>query len=442
MKTVLIIMNSFAPNNTCGSIPNTKLVKYLAREDIKITLITDEITPEMVVDPNLLPAEAERIEIIRIPHSELYNKTLGKTREKITNNGVKLKMKSETRPLRARIVTRIKNTFFMLRRRDWLHAAKKIVRKTLKGRRFDVIYSSYPDFPAPYFAKYLMRKKYAKKWIADFRDPIGYAEYSNYAYARDQRIQHRFERKADAITIVSEGAMEKFRCEGVPDSKITYIPNGYDPDDFDVDALNTSPTPDKLRIFYAGTLYSGRRDLTVMFRAISELSEEGSIDASKVSVEYAGNEWPIMQGYAEKFGFENICTNYGFITRTEVMEIMSEIDCSVVCSHNTAVDKGVVTGKVFELLLVGKPIIAVITGDEPNSELGAIVRDCNAGIVYEQATGDVDYPRFKQWLKATYDEKMQNGAIEINLNTEEREKYSYKNISRNLYELMCKVSEG
>lgn len=442
MKSVLVIMNAFAPINNCGSIPNTKLIKYLSREDVEITVISNAVGPGVVTDENLISDEIAKLKVIRIPQSRLYYKTVGSTREKITDNGVKLKMKSETRPLRARIVSVLKNTFFWLREKDWLICAKRIVRKELKGRKFDIIYSSYPGTRALHLAKKLMKKGTAKKWIADFRDPIGYAEYNRFEYARDQRFQHKIERMADAVTIVSEGAMEKFRCEGVPDSKITYIPNGYDPDDFDVSAVNTKPTADRLRIFYAGTLYAGKRDLSTMFRALSELAEEGSIDASKVSVEYAGNEWPIMLGFAEKYGLESICTNYGFVTRTRVMEIMSEIDCSIVCSHNTAVDKGVVTGKVFELLLVGKPIIAVITGDEPKSELGSIVRDCNAGVVYEEATGDTDYPAFRQWLKEKYCEKMQNGAVETKLNTEEREKYSYENISRQLYELMCKVAEG
>lgn len=434
-------MSAFAPINNCGSIPNTKLVKYLTREDLEITVIANEPGLGVVTDENLISEEIKRIRVIRVPQSKLYYKTVGSTREKITDNGVKLKMKSETRQFRAKIVSLIKNTFFWIRSKDWLLNARKTIRKELKGKKFDVLYSTYPGISAIHLAKTLMRWGMAKKWIADFRDPIGYAEFNKFEFARDQRFQHRIERKADAVTIVSEGAMEKFRCKGVPDSKITYIPNGYDPDDFDVSAIGTKPTEDKLRIFYAGTLYAGKRDLTTMFRAISELDKEGSIDASKVSVEYAGNEWPIMLGFAEKFGLEGICTNYGFVTRTRVMEIMSEIDCSVVCSHNTAIDKGVVTGKVFELLLVGKPIIAVITGDVPESELGAIVRDCSAGIVYEEATADADYPRFKQWLKDIYCEKMQNGRVEINLNTEEREKYSYANISHQLYELMCRMYE-
>ena len=442
MKQILVIMSEFAPINNCGAIPNTKLIKYLAREDVKITLIANEISAGTVIDYNLVPNEIEKMRVFRISHSKLYDKTLGRTRDKITDNGVKLKMKSEVRPFRARVVAFLKNTFIRLGRVDWYLCAKKIVSKNLKNEKFDVIFSSYPGTQTHFLAMHLMRKGTAKKWIADFRDPMCYMEYDKYRYKRSMHTQHRIERMADAITIVSEGAMEKFRCEGVSESKITYMPNGYDPDDFDIDALNTSPTPDKLRIFYAGTLYAGKRDLTTMFRAISELSKEGSIDTSKVSVEYAGNEWPIMLNFAEKFGLESICTNYGFVTRTEVMEIMSEIDCSVVCSHNTKLDKGVVTGKVFELLLVGKPIIAVITGDEPNSELGAIVRNCNAGIVYEEATDDTDYPAFKEWLKEKYDEKMKCGSIKAELNKNERDKYSYENIAHKLYQLMCSISAG
>lgn len=442
MISALVIMNSFAPNNTCAAIPNTKLGKYLAREDVRITLITNEISPFMNIDENLVPEEMKKMRVIYVPHSKLYNRTLGSTREKMTNSGVKLKMKSEKRPLRARIVSLIKNTFFRLRSRDWYKCAKKVVRRELKNEKFDVIYSTYPGAQAHLLAMHLKKKGVSKKWIADFRDPMCYTEYDRFRYRRSMRKQHRIERFADAVTIVSEGAMEKFRWDDVPESKITYIPNGFDHDDFDVGMMAKQAEAGKLRIFYAGTLYSGRRDLTVMFRAISELAAEGKLDADKVSIEYAGNEWPVMLGFAESFGLGGICTNYGFVTRHRVMEIMSEIDCSIVCSHNTKGDKGVVTGKVFELLLVGKPIITVITGDEPDSELGAIVRDCNAGIVYEQANGETDYIAFKSWLKEKYDEKMCGGSVKSGLNVEEREKYFYGNIAHELYGIMKKVSEN
>ena len=443
MLSVLMIMNSFAPNNTCGAIPNTKLAKYLAREDVKITLVTDAITEEMNLDMNLVPDTMDRMRVIHVWQSDLYHSTLGKMRAKMTDSGVKLKMKSETRPLRAHAVSVIKNTFFRLRQDDWLHSAGKTVWKELEGEHFDVVYSTYPKAQAHYLAQALMRKGVADKWIVDFRDPMCYLEYDKYRYERSMRQQHRFERAADHVTVVSEGAMDKFLPENKVSGKMTYLPNGFDPDDFaDVAKTMGTGTDGRLRLFYAGTLYSGKRDLTVLFRAISELIAEGLMQQEKIRVEYAGNEWPIMESYAAKYCLESICTNYGFITRQRVMELMGEIDCSIVCTHNTAADHGVVTGKVFELLLAAKPIVAVITGDLPDSELGSIVKECRAGVVYEEANGESDYLQLKQWLKDAYTQKQSCGMLVSALDEAARDRYNYRSLARQLYEIMTGLTEN
>ena len=441
MLSVLMIMNQFAPVNNCGAIPNTKLTKYLAREDVQITLVADEIPPDAEVDENLLPQEMDRIRTIRVGHSRLYHATLGKTREKITNNGVKLKMKSETRPLRAKAVSLVKNTFFRLRTDDWLLTAKRQALQALEGQHFDVVYSSYPNVEAHHLARELVKAGVADHWIADFRDPMCYVEYDKFRYERSMRLQHSIERAADYITVVSEGAMEKFLPEDREQNKIEYIPNGFDSDDFQIDAIGDNAGGDVLRFFYAGSLYAGKRDLTVLFQAISELAQEGQIDPAKIRVEYAGNEWPVMLSYAQKYGLEDLCVNYGYITRTRVMELMGEIDCSIVCSHNTAADQGVVTGKVFELLLVGKPILTVVTGDLPDSELGGIVRECNAGLVFEEATAERDYPALKGWLKKAYDQKQASGKLVSELDAQARNRYHYSTIAHRLYEIMEALCE-
>lgn len=438
MRSVLVIMDNFAPQNNCGSIPNTKLIKYLAREDVKITLITKEITPNMNLDQNLVPDEMDRIRTIRVGYSNLFSKTVEASRNKITDNGLKLKMKAESRPVRARIVSMLKRTYFWSRNRDWVARASSFVEKELVGQHFDCLYSSYPERMVHMLAEKLMDKGIADRWVADFRDPMFYDYFDAYSQNKAKRKQHAIERKADHVTIVSEDVLEKFLCDQVPQSKITYIPNGYDPEDFLQVPQNAQKQENKFRIFYAGTLYAGKRDFTVLFRALSELSAEGEIDISKVSIEYAGNEWLVMQGLAEKFDLLHCCTNYGFVTRTRVMEILSQVDCSAVCTHNTKTDKGVVTGKVFELLMMKKPIIAVVNGDEPNSELGKIVRQCNAGIVFEQCTEEEDYPALKQWLLSAYEQKMRTGRVQATLNETAREQYSYASIAKRLYSIMCK----
>lgn len=437
----LVIFGSFAPQNNCAAIPNTKLVKYLEKEGVDITLIADAILPDMEIDESLLPENLNELERHEVRRSKLYLSTVASLRTKMTNSGVKLKMKAEKRKLRALLVSFVKHGYFTCSNIDWKISARKLVNQELSGQQYDIVYSSYPSVETHFLAGYIRQKGMAKKWIADFRDPMYYAEYDKYRASRKMRIQHQIEQKADHITVVSEGAKDKFSFDDIPESKITYIPNGYDPDDFSVKTAESTVKDSSLRIFYAGQLYAGKRDLSVIFQAFSELEKEGKIDRNRVSFEYAGNEWPIFEQFADQYGLADCCVNYGFVTRKKVMEIMAEIDCSVVASHNTATDQGVVTGKVFELLLVEKPIIAVVGGDLPNSELGRIIKECCAGVVYEQANSEQDYLKLKKWLADAYQQKRSKGCLPSSLNREAREQYNYRNIAHQLVGIMNSLCE-
>ena len=436
MTSVLVIMNNFAPQNNCGSIPNTKLIKYLARQDVQITLVTSAITPEMNLDEKLLPMVPDRMRVLRVSYGRLFASTVQARRNQITASGVKAKMKAETRPLRAAVVSKLKGTYFFLRNRDWMRQAMKLLDRELKDAHFDCVYSSYPEGMCHLLAREVMKRGMADRWIADFRDPMFYDFYDAHGQKAKRRRQHRYERQADLVTIVSEDSRDKFRCTAVPDSKIICIPNGYDPEDFSDELTDFGASDGVLRFFYAGTLYAGKRDFTILFRALSELIAEGSIDPDRVRVDYAGNEWAVMESFADRFGLTKLCTNHGFIPRSRVLELMTRSDCSLVSSHNTTADRGVVTGKIFEQLLIGKPIVAVISGDVPDSELGGIVRDCRAGIVYEEPRHDSDYPSLKTWLREIYTQKITTGHVESTLDPQRREQYSYAQLSRRLYELM------
>ncbi len=436
-------MSTFAPYNSCGSIPNTKLVKYLARQkDVKLTLIAYTPLPHEPQDPKLLPKEMELIRTFRVQQSPFFLKTLGRTQKAITDSGVKQKMKAARRPLQAWIVSKLKHAFIYSRTRDWARNAIRIIRKELKDEHFDIVYSSYPSYESHLAAHYVQKNHIADRWVADFRDPIAYMGFDKYGYKRSLRRQHRIERWADSITVVSEGAMDKFRFPDVPEAKLSYVPNGYDPEDFSVNTQSGTEQGQVLRLFYAGMLYEGRRDLSVLFQAIAELIEAGEIRRDRVQVEYAGSEWSVLCGFADRYGLSGICKQYGYIPRTRVMEIMAGVDITLVCSTNTAADRGVVTGKLFELLLAEKPILTIVNGDLPDSELGQIVRDCCAGVVFEQATAQRDYPLLKQWLLDAYQSKQRSGAVPSTLCREKREQYSYAHIAERLMAIFAAPDSG
>ena len=172
MRSVLVLMNLFAPHNNSGAIPNTKLIKYLARQDVRITLVTKAVTPDMVIDEALLPVEMDRIRTIRVDHSQLFRRTMEASRNRITDNGVKLKMKSETRPLRSKVVNILKNTYLTTRDRDWFLRATAAMKRQLAGEHFDCVYSTFPNEVNHVLARWVMGQGMADRWIADFRDPM------------------------------------------------------------------------------------------------------------------------------------------------------------------------------------------------------------------------------------------------------------------------------
>ena len=274
---VLIIMDTFAPYNSCGSIPNTKLVKYLAREDLHLTLLTIDVAPGMPVDYSLLPKEMDRITTYRMRHSWLYIKTVNALRQKAKKSGTTLKMKAEKRPLRARAVSKIMDLYYSFQNKDLYRNGVRKIRKHLMNKRFDIVYSSYPSSTSHALAQYVMEHHIAKKWVADFRDPMAYMEFYSDEYEEALASQHQLERAADHVVVVSEGAMDKFRFDDIPESKLSYLPNGYDPEDCNTELRKSHSSDPALRFFYAGSLYAGKRDLTVLFRALADLSKEGKI---------------------------------------------------------------------------------------------------------------------------------------------------------------------
>ena len=109
-------------------------------------------------------------------------------------------------------------------------------------------------------------------WIADFRDL--WTQDITTMRPRDLQflqvpLEKRTLRRADMLIAVSDPWADRLR-KRYRSHEIATIPNGFDPDDF-------FPRPDltrKFTITYAGVLYQGQRDPTVLFAALRELIDE------------------------------------------------------------------------------------------------------------------------------------------------------------------------
>lgn len=107
------------------------------------------------------------------------------------------------------------------------------------------------------------------------------------------KIQNESLYLSDAITAVSNGYKKTICTKKTFYNKCKVIYNGYDNEDFP--PVSDNFVSDKLVFTYLGSLYSGKRKLGPLFKALKALINSGDIDADKISLNYAGTEFSTLE---------------------------------------------------------------------------------------------------------------------------------------------------
>ena len=236
-KKILIIGNSFYPENSPRAFRTTELVKEFARQGHKVTVLIPKNTEHH------LQFEMDfGVEI----------KDLGKLRYKEIDisNGGKLAV------IFRRVLRRSLDFFFDFPSIQWMF---KVQRALKKEKQYDLLISIAAPHPIHWGAALAYRKKrIAKTWVADCGDPFmgvstdtfGKPFYFKY-------IEKYWCKKADYISVPFIGAKNGYYKEFR--HKIKIIPQGFKFEDIEINSkeykLNEIPT-----FAFAGGLIPGARD--------------------------------------------------------------------------------------------------------------------------------------------------------------------------------------
>lgn len=444
-KNILFITTAFSPENAVGSIRTTKIVKYLVRTNFKVTVISPKLNENTKLDYSNECTELNKVERILIPHSKLFESIFLKKRNKMlqkksASNYIQIKNKKSLYSIiKSQLFIIIHFIYTIIRNLDWSRQVKKYLVLNKKINEYSSVISSYPSLSSHWVSFYLS-KKHNLFWIADFRDPINYEANSNNIIIKINTIlQNRIIRQANYVTTISNDLLLKFNPNNkFNKNKLIYIPNGFDPDDLKIDNLNKVAVRNKdLNLCYVGSLYGGKRDLNIVFKAIKELINEEKININSVKFVYAGNEFNVLEEQANKYNLSKILVNKGFVSRLESVKIQSNSDLIVIVTWNTESDKGIMTGKLFECLLTEKVMLGVVNGTVPNSEFKQLIKKINGGIVYEDSSLEPkgEFQNFKKFIFDKYNEKQNKSNIESTYNKLINE-YTYSKITKSFIDLI------
>lgn len=444
MKRLLVITTAFAPENAIGAIRLSKLTKYLFSLNWDITVIAPKLTDNMKVDETLDCEEIRRIRIIRVPYSKFFNDTYYRKRDKLSGISHKLSAdsnRSKISAVKAIIARFAKSIYTSARNADWKKQVFKYMKSHLKQQNYDIVISSYPSKSAHFAAMYAYKKRIAKNWIADFQDPMIYESLnSKFEYKLNEISQKKICTTASIITYVTKNMILKLSKDFSNKEKFHYLPLGFDEDDFDLAGSKRIPESKYLQISYVGSLYGGLRNFSILFKIISELNNEGRIELDKIRIKYAGRDFSVLYGQAERFGVQEILEDAGYLSRKESIALQAHSDIILVSTWNTENELGIIPGKLYECFLLKKPIIAIVNGTKPDSELKEMVNASRLGIAVETMLNNQE-ELLKDFLVNQYNRAIKGVKYTTNINEKYLKSFSYKSIAEELDVIMKELLE-
>lgn len=292
---------------------------------------------------------------------------------------------------------------------------------------YDVIVSTYSPIWTHLVAEKIKSKHPDVLWLADFRDAYAVDILPADEYNKRKSFGGTHLKSADAVIKVTE-EMNLF----LPENSVCeyVIPNGYDPGEA-VEPIK----PMKFNFVYTGSLYGEKRDLTPLFEALRELSDESRIDLSDVVIDYAGVHGSNLFSMAFSSGIQDYVVDHGRVRRDEALSLQASSAILLLADWNTKLNRPKWSGKAYEYMMAKKPIVFIMSGDMPNSipskDIGNV-----GGFCYEKSRHKETMVGLKNYIEEQYKTWKNTGDILISRNEEYINRFSYERIAAEIWELL------
>jgi glycosyltransferase involved in cell wall biosynthesis len=409
-RRVLVVAYYFPPLGGAGVQRTLKFVKYL---------------PEFGWQPVVLT--------VKVKDADLSDACL----EKEIPPGISIYRTSILR-LPARLPWRLRNLLarWLLvvdEQVGWLPLAVGQARKIIAEDGVEAIYTT----SAPYTAHLIglrLKEQTGLPWVADFRDPWVGNFATPFPTPVHLRLAQRFERqisqRAERVTVVSDlmrpALLNRYH---LPPERVCTLPNGYDPADFTgVEPLGQDPA--WLIIAYTGSFY-GRRQAGSFLQGLRAAIDDRAVLGHKVQVRFVGNIGQATQAQVEALGLRDVVQITGYLTHHQSIQYLLGADLLLLVVGAGPGSAAVLTGKIFEYLFAGKPILALA----PPGAAADLVREAEAGVVVDPE----DVSAIADQIAALY-QKWERGELKIASRPEVVARYDRRRLTGQLAHILNEIS--
>ncbi len=376
---ILVITYYWPPSGGSGVQRWLKFVKYLSRLGHHVEVVTPLNPAFDVKDESLKKDIPEDLIVHKLPIWEPH-KLIKKTKGGANSSG---NLGGNKSSFLAKVFRWFRgNVFIPDSRVFWVRKARKFLKGYLKKNQFDAVITTGPPhsmhlIPLP------LKKKFNFRWIADFRDTWSQIDFLDEFYTSklSRKIHESLEQKvlnnADKVVTINEKTGELL--EKLTTKKIDLIYNGFDPEDINK-PYKTSKENDYFTISHFG-LMNKFRDPENLLIALEELCDENQKFKEKLRIKFGGViEEDIITRIKASSNLRDKLDYEGYVSHEKVIETYFESDILLLLLNNTPLGKTIMTGKIYEYLAIGKPILGLGFID---SDPALLINQVKAGSFYE-----------------------------------------------------------
>lgn len=391
---LLVVSYLFPPAGGIGVQRVLSWTRYLPALGFNVTVLAAKNPSVPTLDPALLAAVPPEVEVVRTWSPEAPYQLRQKLWRRL--GGKKPLTSFEAEPHRESWVKGIVRRFLSPDPEVvWTPGAKRAAARIVRRKAIDAVVVSAPPFSAFLVGNWLKRRFPHLRYVADFRDEWLDFYLNAFEYGRHPAIRRRATAiEAETVSLadlslsITHSCVQKIRARypNLPASRFACLPNGYDPAVFD-GFRPRSRSDGRIRVAHVGTVYPHSTP-RYYFQGLESLPQT---DRDRFETHFIGRiteeERSVFTGRALRI------VERGFLPQPEAVRAMEEADILLL----TMTDPHFTSGKIYEYLATGKPVLAV---SPSGGEVDEVIRETGAGWVVDPAKPEEMRARLREILAA------------------------------------------
>jgi len=434
-KTVLMIDYYFPPLGGAGVQRTPGFVRYLTPFGWQPIVMTVHSGDSYFYDPSLVDTIPEGIDVQRTLSFEplrAARRFLTRPSTASMRQGPGLHQRTSSL---GRSIRRLRGLehwlFFPDRHVGWTPFAIGRALRINQRVPIDLVYSTSTAITSHVIA-YAIKKILGTPWVADFQD--GWAERPGFAKrlfpsplhaSMARRLEGLILRSADRVVVTAEPLRETFECRSkeVPPGKVTVIPMGYDPADFD-----RAPGVQRRKFTFThfGHFYAARSPVPFL-EALGQCVQAHPELGKDLDVLFLGTFDSVLRdlalGAMDRWGLRDIVHLEGAVSYEAGVRILKSSDVLVIIGDPGEWHRTAVPTKLYEYFAAGKPILALL----PEGPAADILRAAGAGSLVPPH--DIGAIRDTIW---DFYRLGRDGRLELRASQEVTERYAWPKLTGRL----------